>query len=154
MDHHRSRSPNSRYHNHHHSAYRRERGHGRRNHSDGDPLTHHRDQLDVKTGQTPLRSQTLSTRKDLYERDFPLYRQPVEVGCFSLDSQRRFFNDGRQMRYYVEPDKNPNFDLKDGYKDRYVRRDENVKEKLDHILRWILANKETLKSKGTADSPR
>lgn len=58
------------------------------------------------------------------------------------------------MRYYVEPDKNPNFDLKDGYKDRYVRRDENVKEKLDHILRWILANKETLKSKGTADSPR
>uniref|UniRef100_A0A3P9J385 Decapping nuclease n=1 Tax=Oryzias latipes TaxID=8090 RepID=A0A3P9J385_ORYLA len=154
MDHHRSRSPNSRYHSHHHSAYRRERGHGRRNNSDGDPLTHHRDQLDVKTGQTPLRSQTLSTRKDFYERDFPLYRQPVEVGCFSLDCQRRFFNDGRQMRYYVEPDKNPNFDLKDGYKDRYIRRDENVKEKLDHILRWILANKETLKSKGTADSSR
>uniref|UniRef100_A0A8C7ZTR5 Decapping nuclease n=1 Tax=Oryzias sinensis TaxID=183150 RepID=A0A8C7ZTR5_9TELE len=152
MDHHRSRSPNSRYHSHHHSAHRRERGHGRRNHSDGDPLTHHRDQLDVKTGQTPLRSQTLSTRKDFYERDFPLYRQPVEVGCFSLDCQRRFFNDGRQMRYYVEPDKNPNFDLKDGYKDRYIRRDENVKEKLDHILRWILANKETLKSKGTADA--
>lgn len=56
------------------------------------------------------------------------------------------------MRYYVEPDKSPNFDLKDGYRDRYIRRDENVKEKLDHILRWILANKGTLKSKETTDS--
>lgn len=152
MDHHRSRSPNSRYHDHHHSAHRRERGHSRRNNYDDGHLTHRRDQFDVKTEQNPLRSQTLSTRKDLYERDFPLYRQPVEVGSFSLDAQRRFFNDRRQMRYYVEPDKSPNFDLKDGYRDRYIRRDENVKEKLDHILRWILANKGTLKSKETTDS--
>lgn len=85
---------------------------------------------------------TLSTRKELYEKDFPLYKQPVEVGCFSLDSKRRFFNDQRQLRYYTEPELNPNFDLRDGYKDRYVKRDERVKEKLDHILRWIISNKD------------
>lgn len=77
----------------------------------------------------------------MYERDFPLYKQPIEVGCFSLDSERRFFNDRRQMRYYSEPDLNPDFDLRDGYKDRYVKRDESVKEKLDHILKWIIYNK-------------
>ncbi|TNN85478.1 Decapping and exoribonuclease protein [Liparis tanakae] len=56
------------------------------------------------------------------------------------------------MRYYVEPGKNPNFDLKDGYKDRYIKKDVTKKEKLDHILRWILANKSKLNSKATADS--
>nr|XP_057906158.1 decapping and exoribonuclease protein [Doryrhamphus excisus]XP_057906159.1 decapping and exoribonuclease protein [Doryrhamphus excisus] len=86
-------------------------------------------------------AQVLSTRRELYQRDFPLYKQPVEVGVFSLDSQRRFFNDSRQMRYYVKPEKSPHFDLRDGYKERYIKRDERVKEKLDHILRWILANR-------------
>lgn len=90
---------------------------------------------------------TLSTRRDLYEKDFPLYKQPVEVGCFSLDSQRRFFNDSRQLRYYSKPESNPNFDLRDGYKDRYVKRDEHVKEKLDHILKWIVSNKAKVISK-------
>ncbi|XP_041830847.1 decapping and exoribonuclease protein [Melanotaenia boesemani] len=149
MDRHRSRSPNSSY--HHKSAYRQERGDSRRNHSDSTrfrPTNHHQHQ----SGSLPLSSQTLSTRRELYERDFPLYKQPVEVGCFSLDAQRRFFNDSRQLRYYVEPDRHPNFDLKDGYKDRYIKRDENVKEKLDHILRWIVANRSELKLRETAGS--
>ncbi|XP_049600209.1 decapping and exoribonuclease protein [Syngnathus scovelli] len=100
----------------------------------------------------PPSPQTLSTSSELYERDFPLYKQPVEVGCFSLDSERRFFNDNRQMRYYVEPEKSPYFDLRQGYRDRYIKRDESVKEKLDHILRWILANRPKLTWRSDASS--
>lgn len=100
----------------------------------------------------PKAAQTLSTRRQLYERDFPLYKQPVEVGHFSLDSERRFFNDARQLRYYVEPEKSPNFNLRDGYRDRFVKRDDGVKEKLDHILRWILANRSKVQSQETATS--
>lgn len=114
------------------------------------PTNHHHQYLsesDPSHRQSQSSVPALSTRKELYERDFPLYKQPIEVGCFSLDSKRRFFNDGRQLRYYTEPDINPEFDLKDGYKDRYVTRDENVKEKLDHILRWIISNKSKLPSK-------
>lgn len=81
-----------------------------------------------------------------------MYKQPVEVGCFSLDSERRFFNDSRQMRYYAEPDRNPNFDLRDGYKDRFIKRDDSVKEKLDHLLRWISVNRAKLRSKATTAS--
>ncbi|XP_037544904.1 decapping and exoribonuclease protein [Nematolebias whitei] len=153
MDRHRSRSPFTDY--HHQSAHRQERDDGRRNHSDS---AHFRPTNQCHSqstpAQNPLSSQSLSTRKELYERGFPLYKQPVEVGCFSLDSQRRFFNDNRQLRYYVEPDKSPNFDLRDGYKDRYVKRDENVKERLDHVLKWIVANISKLKSKGTTNSSR
>ncbi|XP_051905505.1 decapping and exoribonuclease protein [Hippocampus zosterae] len=100
----------------------------------------------------PPSAQSLSTSRDLYERDFPLYKQPVEVGSFSLDSERRFFNDRRQLRYYVEPEKSPHFDLRDGYVDRYIKRDESVKEKLDHILRWILANRTKLTGRSEASS--
>lgn len=97
-------------------------------------------------------SHTLSTRWQLYERNFPLYKQPVEVGCFSLDSERRFFNDARQIRYFVEPEPRPNFDLRDGYRDRFTKRDDSVKEKLDHILQWIVANRAKLQSRVPAGS--
>lgn len=88
--------------------------------------------------------QTMSVLRQLYDRDFPVYKQPVEIGYFSLDSQRNFWNDARKLRYYVEPEKCPNFNLRDGYHDRFVKRDDSVKEKLDHILRWILANRRKL----------
>uniref|UniRef100_A0A3Q0T6P3 Decapping nuclease n=1 Tax=Amphilophus citrinellus TaxID=61819 RepID=A0A3Q0T6P3_AMPCI len=125
MDHHISSSS---YHKHQ-SSYKRERDDGGRN------------PCESKRFRTNNHSRTLSTRKELYERDFPVYKQPVEVGCFSLDSERRFFNDSRQMRYYVEPDRNPHFDLRDGYRDRFIKRDDSVKERLDHILRWMVASK-------------
>ncbi|KAM6913986.1 decapping and exoribonuclease protein isoform 2-T3 [Lycodopsis pacificus] len=153
MDPARSHNPNSSYQNPQ-SAYRRHRDAGGRNHSENKRSrpNHHQYQSGPTPAQNPRSSQELSTRRELYERDFPVYKQPVEVGCFSLDSERRFFNDSRRMKYYVEPDRNPNFDLKDGYKDRYIRRDESEKEKLDHILRWILANKSKLSSKVTTAS--
>lgn len=85
--------------------------------------------------------------RQLYEKDFPVYKQPVEIGCFSLDSQRNFWNDARQLRYYVKPPTCPKFNLRDGYHDRFVKRDDGIKEKLDHLLRWIVANRQKLLSK-------
>lgn len=148
MDQHRSHNPNSSYQNRQ-SAHRRERDDSERNHCENKRSrpNHHQYQSGPTPTQNPLSSLGLSTRRELYERDFPVYKQPVEVGCFSLDSERRFFNDSRQMRYYVEPDRSPNYDLKDGYKDRFIKRDDSVKEKLDHILRWILANRSKLSSR-------
>uniref|UniRef100_A0AAV2KLK7 Decapping nuclease n=1 Tax=Knipowitschia caucasica TaxID=637954 RepID=A0AAV2KLK7_KNICA len=58
---------------------------------------------------------TLSTRREQYEEDFPLHTHV--------------------------PTENPSFDLKDGFSDRYVKRDESVDEKLDHILKWIISNR-------------
>ncbi|XP_070778938.1 decapping and exoribonuclease protein [Enoplosus armatus] len=148
MDHRRSHNPNSSYQNRQ-SAYRRERDDGERNHYENKHFRpHHHPYLPGPTPwPNPVSSRGLSTRRELYERDFPVYKQPVEVGCFSLDAERRFFNDSRQMRYYVEPDRNPNFDLRDGYKDRYIKRDGSVMEKLDSILRWILANRSKISSR-------
>lgn len=114
---------------------------------------HHHHHAGPSHASPPAASQTLSTQRQLYERDFPLYKQPVEVGHFSLDAERRFFNDGRRLRYYVEPERGcPNFDLRDGYQDRFVKRDDGVKENLDHLLRWILANKAKLQSREAAAS--
>ncbi|TMS15088.1 Decapping and exoribonuclease protein [Larimichthys crocea] len=160
MDHHKSHNPDPSS-QRHQSAYRRERNDSGRNHREFQNVRsnhHHHHPYQYQSGPTPGKnppsSRGLSTRRENYERDFPVYKQPVEVGCFSLDSERRFFNDSRQMRYYSEPDGNPHFDLKDGYKDRYIKRDESVKEKLDHILRWILANRSKLSSKvATTASP-
>lgn len=147
MDQRRSNNPDSSYRNHQ-SAYKKERDDSGRNHSDNKHFrpNHHKCQSGPTPWQNPPVSQGLSTRRELYERNFPVYKQPIEVGCFSLNSERRFFNDSRQMRYYIEPDRNPNFDLRDGYKDRYIKNDHSGKEKLDHILRWILANRSKLSS--------
>lgn len=97
-------------------------------------------------------AETLSAHRQLYERNFPLYKQPVEVGFFSLDSHRNFFNDQRQLRYYVEPRKSPDFNLRDGYTNRFVKRDDGVKEKLDHLLKWILANRDKIKTRDQTSS--
>lgn len=145
----------------HHRSYNRSSSKKERDDNGG----HHRDNKHFKPNphrhesgpvswQSSLSPQCLSTRKVQYERDFPVYKQPIEVGCFSLDSERRFFNDSRQIRYYIEPDKNPHFDLRDGYKDRYIKRDDSVREKLDHMLHWILANRSKLSSTGPAASSR
>ncbi|XP_066498680.1 decapping and exoribonuclease protein [Hoplias malabaricus] len=96
--------------------------------------------------------QSLGTRRHLYERDFPVYKQPVEVGVFSLDSERRFHGDPRQLRYFVDPGKSPNLNLRDGYRDRFIKRDDGVKENLDHLLRWIVENKDRLQSVNAASS--
>ncbi|XP_061605968.1 decapping and exoribonuclease protein-like [Phyllopteryx taeniolatus] len=91
-----------------------------------------------------MNRETLNTRKAPYEGGSPRFEERVEVGFFSLDTERQFHHDKSQMRYYAEPDPAPNFDLRDGYNDRYIKRDENLRKNLEHILHWILANKSQL----------
>lgn len=64
----------------------------------------------------------------------PFYRQPAEVGCFSLDINRGFHDDKRQLRYFSPPH-NIDFDLRAGYKE-FVKRNEDEKEGLGHLLQW------------------
>lgn len=145
MDHRRSNNPPSSYRNHR-LPYEGDGNDSRRN-------RHPKTDYQYDSRQIPGRPECLSTRKELYERNFPVYKQPAEVGSFSLDSKRRFFNDSRQLRYYVKPDRQPNFDLTDGYRDRYIKRDDSVKENLNHLLQWILANRAAVSSSQAAASP-
>ncbi|XP_060095066.1 decapping and exoribonuclease protein isoform X1 [Heteronotia binoei] len=90
---------------------------------------------------------TLPVTPSRYDAPFPFYRRPAEVGRFSLDSQRRYHGDTRQMRYYAPPPTegpSPGFDLRDGYHDRYVQRDESIREGLDHLLQWVSQNRKQL----------
>lgn len=93
----------------------------------------------------PARS--LRTEPALYRGPFPFYRSPSELGCFSLDAQRQYHGDARALRYYSPPPAHgpgPDFDLRDGYPDRYKPRDEEVRERLDHLLRWVLEHRHRL----------
>nr|XP_047135785.1 decapping and exoribonuclease protein-like isoform X2 [Hydra vulgaris] len=72
----------------------------------------------------------------------PLYRQPIEFGHFSLDSNRCYHNNAKQLRYYKPPKSEIklNFDLKLGY-DNCILRNEDNKEGLDNLLKWLQDNK-------------
>ncbi|XP_043945584.1 decapping and exoribonuclease protein [Protopterus annectens] len=85
----------------------------------------------------------LTVKEQFYDANFPFYKQPTELGYFSLDGDRQFFNDDRQLRYYVAPANGQcrKFNLLDGFRDRYIKRDETIKENLDHLLQWILQNR-------------
>jgi len=76
-----------------------------------------------------------------YNGKLPFYRQPVEFGQFSLDGKRTFMKDNSQLRYYVTPKQlELNFDLRKGY-DTAVIKDDEVKERLTHLLTWVKHNK-------------
>ena len=72
-------------------------------------------------------------------------RKPVEIGRFSLDSRREFHHDRSQMSciavHMLMNKISEKIDLNDGYEDRYIQRDEEVKNRLNNLLRWMLANK-------------
>ncbi|XP_074839317.1 decapping and exoribonuclease protein-like [Carettochelys insculpta] len=108
-------------------------------------------------GGSPKRScgapLTLPVEPALYAGPFPFYRQPAEVGHFSLDAQRRYHPDARQLRYFAPPPAGhpePPFDLRHGYRHRYVQRDEDRREGLEHILRWVAGHRDQLQAQGDA----
>lgn len=74
---------------------------------------------------------------------FPYYRQPREIGFFSLDIDRKFYDDKSQLKFYIPPNNagSVNFNLREGYKD-LIKKDESVKEFIDDLLRWILVHKQ------------
>nr|KAF6362753.1 decapping exoribonuclease [Pipistrellus kuhlii] len=91
----------------------------------------------------PRPAPSLPTAAALYAGPFPFYRRPSQLGCFSLDAQRRYRGDARALRYYRPPanGQRPDFDLRDGYPERYRPRDEEAREGLDHLLRWLLEHR-------------
>uniref|UniRef100_UPI00358E16F7 decapping and exoribonuclease protein n=1 Tax=Myxine glutinosa TaxID=7769 RepID=UPI00358E16F7 len=52
-------------------------------------------------GEPGVRS--LPTAPEGYTGACPNYRQPAELGCFSLDAQRTFHDDGRLLRHFAPP---------------------------------------------------
>jgi len=72
-----------------------------------------------------------------FDREFPYFRLPSELGSFSLDGSRKFVDSRSHLRVYSPPgDGNIAWDLSHGY-DVFVQRDESKKEYIDHLLQWI-----------------
>lgn len=90
-------------------------------------------------------SSTLSVINSQYHRSFDINDyKPLEKGTFSLEFDRekqtgRKFSDSTKLRYLVKSrESRPNFDLREGYPDRYIKMDRSKKEGLSHMLEWIL----------------
>ena len=72
-----------------------------------------------------------------FERKFPYFRMPSEIGSFSLDGSREFVDGRSHLRVYSPPSGgNIAWDLSHGYS-AFVQRDESKKEYIDHLLQWI-----------------
>jgi RAT1-interacting protein len=74
-------------------------------------------------------------------RPVTTYRQPTEVGCYSLDIHEVVHLDRRALRTYSPPDTRTKIDLSVGY-DEYMEKEGTVY--LDHLLTWITRNKSWL----------
>ncbi len=82
-----------------------------------------------------------------FDKKFPFFRQPVEIGSFSIDAERCFTDGRERLRKYREPgSRNFQFNLRDGYKS-FEARDETKKEYIDNILRWVLLHKDKFRAK-------
>jgi len=72
-----------------------------------------------------------------FDLEFPHFRLPSELGCFSLDPSREYVDNRSHLRVYSPPsDGNIAWDLSHGYS-VFVQRDESKKEYTDHLLKWI-----------------
>ncbi|KFM75770.1 Protein Dom3Z, partial [Stegodyphus mimosarum] len=82
-----------------------------------------------------------------YNGNFPSFRQPTEIGCFSLDGERQFHDDNHQLKYLVMPRSitGLHMDLNKGYSEA-IKKDFQKKEKIDTMLRWILTHQERVKN--------
>ncbi|XP_065066252.1 decapping and exoribonuclease protein-like [Rhopilema esculentum] len=82
---------------------------------------------------------------EAYLHECPFFRQPAEFGAFSLDIDRKYMNTNEKMREYVPSVKrDPQFDLNVGFK-TLTARDEDVQERLDHLLQWVDLHRDRFK---------
>ncbi|XP_038067147.1 decapping and exoribonuclease protein-like [Patiria miniata] len=74
---------------------------------------------------------------------FPFFSRPRELGHFSLEIDRSFVNDDRHLKHYYPPSKESDLDLdlRQGF-ETFVKRDDNVKERLNNVMKWIIHNKQ------------
>lgn len=87
---------------------------------------------------------------DKFEGECPYFRQPKQVGYFSLNEDRLFLDDDSRLRFYMPPEL-VDFDLRVGYKE-FIRRDEDKNERLDDMLRWIKKHPEVFEVSGGGGS--
>jgi len=72
-----------------------------------------------------------------FDRKFPRFWFPSELGGFSVDGSQEYVDSRSHLRVYSPPgDGNIAWDLSHGY-DVFVQRDESKKEYIDHLLQWI-----------------
>lgn len=72
-----------------------------------------------------------------FDRKFPYFRLPSELGSFSLDASRDYVDSRSHLRVYCPPsDRNISWDLSRGY-NVFIQRDESKKEYIDHLLKWV-----------------
>ncbi|GAB6029280.1 Dom-3 Z [Chamberlinius hualienensis] len=97
---------------------------------------------------------TLSvTESRFYTGNFPKFSQPKQLGTFGLEKQRQFVNDDRNIKFYKEPFdlKLVHFNLSTGH-DKAIVKNEEVNEKLDNLLKWILTNREKVVRKSVSQN--
>jgi RAT1-interacting protein len=72
-----------------------------------------------------------------HQRPPPIFKEPTQLTCFSLDDERRFHADQRSLRDYFPFSSCPPIDLFRGH-DTFRMRTEDVSEHLDHLLKALL----------------
>ena len=72
-----------------------------------------------------------------FDRKFPRFWFPSELGGFSVDGSQEYVDSRSHLRVYSPPgDGNIAWDLSHGY-DVFVPRDESKGLYIDHLLKWI-----------------
>lgn len=81
-----------------------------------------------------------------YEGRFPHFSEPHEIGCFSLDCDRKYCDDKHQLKYIVMPRRLSGLcmDLNNGYS-KTIKKDFGKTEKLNTLLKWIVSHQERVK---------
>ena len=77
-------------------------------------------------------------RLEDFNQPFPNYRQPVEIGCFSVDGDRKMLRNKSQLKYYSAP-KKLNLPLSAGY-ESFVAKKDAKEEGIKLLLEWITYN--------------
>ncbi|XP_056396925.1 decapping and exoribonuclease protein-like [Hyla sarda] len=118
------------------------------------------DTSDFPWSKDPNNSSTLKTHPSYYFFDPPLNRKPSEMGYFSLDGKGCYHGDARRLRYFIPPARMDSggsslgWDLRDGFEDRYVPCNEDIKLGLEPILTWVKDNRGLLQGNGGSNSNR
>lgn len=95
-----------------------------------------------------------------------IIRKPAEVGRFSLDESRNFFHDRRQLSCFINPleidtksdcyqQPTKVLDFNEGFmSERHIEKDDDIKEHLDNLLKWLKYNKQRFASLNSSNDQR
>lgn len=92
--------------------------------------------------------------RNFNEKTFPIFQKPKIVGYFSIDKDRQYISDASICKYLQLPQINEplRFDLNKGY-DTVVHKPNNIDEKINHLLTFILKNNHILNNNSKPSEP-